>query len=474
MPQAGECVWRWPVCEVVANGVGGVGMTSRFALIAAAGFLLCGAAAPANAADSGGTCCADLEARVAELEATTARKGNSKVSVQLYGQVSKALLIWDDGISSDSRIVDNTLASTRFGFYGKAGLKPGWNAGYNIELEVIDARADEVVNNVSNNDGMNVSDNYLRIRQSYWFLDSERFGRVSVGRQNTASSGSSEVVLGNSLRSADPNIGANFGIRSKSMPGFESFPFGRLNSSTQEKSNSLSSNYQWASDLTADRIESAVRYDSPSVYGFILSASWADNNFADVALRFRREFSDLRVAAAVSYQWDNRIAEIKAEALAGSISVMHMPTGLYGAFASGKRHIDDIVATDEYQKQVTSFEDATFWYTQAGIERKFLPFGSTTIYGEYGIYNSFYLSSHNSSYPTDGSDPFIGFTNKSEATRWGFGVNQRIESAAMDIYIHGTVWSFDDKMSQPHPEMFFPGIKKEDLKTIMVGSRIQF
>jgi hypothetical protein len=40
---------------------------------------------PAKAADLGGDCCADLEDRVAELEATTVRKGNKKVSVQIYG-----------------------------------------------------------------------------------------------------------------------------------------------------------------------------------------------------------------------------------------------------------------------------------------------------------------------------------------------------------------------------------------------------
>ena len=40
---------------------------------------------PAKAADLGGDCCADLEERVAELEATTVRKGNKKVSVTLSG-----------------------------------------------------------------------------------------------------------------------------------------------------------------------------------------------------------------------------------------------------------------------------------------------------------------------------------------------------------------------------------------------------
>jgi hypothetical protein len=57
--------------------------------------------APAKAADLGGDCCSDLENRVAELEATTVRKGNKKVSVTIYGQVNKAVLWWDDHVGAD-------------------------------------------------------------------------------------------------------------------------------------------------------------------------------------------------------------------------------------------------------------------------------------------------------------------------------------------------------------------------------------
>ena len=67
--------------------------TSRLALLAAAGLFVGGVAMPsAKAADLGGDCCADLEERVAELEATTVRKGNRKVSLTLYGWVNKGIL----------------------------------------------------------------------------------------------------------------------------------------------------------------------------------------------------------------------------------------------------------------------------------------------------------------------------------------------------------------------------------------------
>ena len=75
---------------------------------------------PVKAADLGGDCCADLEERVAELEATTVRKGNKKVSVTLYGQVNHAALFWDDGAEKNTYVVDNNYESSRFGFKGNA------------------------------------------------------------------------------------------------------------------------------------------------------------------------------------------------------------------------------------------------------------------------------------------------------------------------------------------------------------------
>ncbi|MFN3624381.1 MAG: hypothetical protein ACK4TP_10000, partial [Hyphomicrobium sp.] len=54
-----------------------------------AGGLMLGTSMSAQAADLGGDCCADLEERVAELEATTARKGNRKVKLTVYGKVNQ-------------------------------------------------------------------------------------------------------------------------------------------------------------------------------------------------------------------------------------------------------------------------------------------------------------------------------------------------------------------------------------------------
>ena len=92
------------------------------------------AASPAKAVDLGGDCCADLEERVAELEATTVRKGNKKVTVQVYGKVNEAVLFWDDGAEQNVYTVNSSYGSTRFGFKGTAKISGDWSAGYQLEV----------------------------------------------------------------------------------------------------------------------------------------------------------------------------------------------------------------------------------------------------------------------------------------------------------------------------------------------------
>jgi hypothetical protein len=447
--------------------------SSRTALVAAAGMLMSTyACAPAKAADLGGGCCADLEERVAELEATAAKKGNRVVSLQVYGQVNKALLIWDDGIDSRSFIVDNDYSSSRLGFNGTAKVVPGWTAGYLIEFDYQDAGSDKVNNGLNttgfgakNGDDVNswvnpaVNNGEFYIRHNNWYIESERLGRITVGQGSTAADGAHEIVLANSLRYADANHGNSFALRFKDAAGVRRYTGGVLNDVP-------AAGGSWASDLDGNR-DQVIRYDSPSVYGFILSASWGDRDYTDVVLRFKREMNSIRVAGAIDYQWDQtqdaRLFSInpetgvqtlydqtnpynaKFQTFGGSISVMHVPTGLYMAFAAAQR---------DYHDTSVAMPDSSFWYLQGGIEKKWMPLGATTLYGEFGEYGNFRF---------DGS----------KATRWGLGAVQKIDKAAMDIYAQATIWSFNAE-HEIISGVDYGWIKPEDLTTIMLGSRIQF
>ena len=97
---------------------------ARLSTLVAAGLLVGGlSAGSASAADLGGNCCADLEERIAQLEATTARKGNRKVSLTISGWVGEQVMWWDDGAEQNVYVVGlgSTLAS-HFKFTGQATI----------------------------------------------------------------------------------------------------------------------------------------------------------------------------------------------------------------------------------------------------------------------------------------------------------------------------------------------------------------
>lgn len=131
----------------------------------------------AKAADLGGDCCADLEERVAELEATTVRKGNKKVSVQIYGKVNYAVMYWDDGGEQNAYVVNNYNESTRTGIKGNAAISENWSAGYRLEWEYRGAASSRVNQFEDNNAG----DDPIVVRWAQMYLASKPYGTVNWG-----------------------------------------------------------------------------------------------------------------------------------------------------------------------------------------------------------------------------------------------------------------------------------------------------
>lgn len=408
--------------------------TSRFALAAAAGLFVGGIAfTPANAADLGGDCCADLEERVAELEATTARKGNRKVSLEISGQVNRALLVWDDGQDSDAYIVDNAYSSTRVRFKGEAKMKPGWKAGFLIEVEFTDADSDTV--NQVDDEGVGRGESFLNTRHANWFIESEKLGRITLGQTSGATDDLTLINLGGSIDDPAANYAGGF---------FTVDGGGR------------STNLNWAE--LADGLDSArgdfVRYDTPSIYGFILSTAWGENDVFDASLRFKKEWNSIRIAAGLGYYSDQEGsgAAILRDETKGSLSVMHVPTGLYATFAGGVTEYNDEVDRD----------DAEFYYVQLGIDKKFFSHGATTIYGLYGNYQD----QNNGSNFDFGTGAQI--LESSDVDRWGFGVTQKFDSAALEVY---GVFNYYEAELQGSVD---GKVDTEEWMGVAMGARIKF
>ncbi len=149
--------------------------------LVAAGLLVGGlSAGSASAADLGGNCCADLEERIAELEATTARKGNRKVSLTISGWVGEQVMYWDDGAEQNVYVGGiGTTLSSHFKFTGQATISPGWYAGYVLHVEATRQRASLACAELHDTDLTQRRFGGLNLLQSFWFIKSDHLGKLS-------------------------------------------------------------------------------------------------------------------------------------------------------------------------------------------------------------------------------------------------------------------------------------------------------
>jgi predicted porin len=401
--------------------------------LAAAGLLMGSlTAGSATAADFGGNCCADLEERIAELEATTARKGNRKVSLTISGWVGQQVMYWDDGFESNVYVGDlGATLSSHFKFTGQATISPGWYAGYVIHVEARNA----------NSLGLDQDDaggNTLGLLQSFWFVKSDNLGKVGVGLQSQASDNTAILVDGSGslvpanwvafdynsfqLRTTGGALVSAWGAQGGCVGGGA---IGDCNGITQN----------------------VVRYDSPTFGGFSVSASWGEDDMWDVAARYAGEFGGFKVAAAAAYNEMSDEGFLPAAAAGDTFEyfqaglyIQHVPTGLfaYGAYGNAQYDINT--------------GDSDTYYVKGGLRERWTPLGHTVLYGEYEKNEA-----------TGALFTATG-TASSDFDLWGAGIVQEIDAAAMSVWISYRHLEYSDSSATSF----------EDFDYVKAGALINF
>jgi hypothetical protein len=447
--------------------------SSRFAVAAALGLFV--GVSSSQAADLGGNCCADLEERIAELEATTARKGNRKMSLTITGQVHRAVVWYDDGFSQKTYYgLDNTNSSSRFIFAGNAKINPKVSMGFEIMIEIEAGGTSSKVNQfdedgkvggqISGSAAPGTSFNQHNLdpyfgdaRHVAWWIEHADLGRLTVGRWESAG------VLGTIDLTGHIFLPASTG-------------FNLLNGGFFIRGNS--GQYyaiQWNNimDPAANnpgRTE-GVRYDSPAWHGFIYSASINEaGDYYGSMIRYANEFNGVRLAGTVGYEVvrdrstpatldPTNVAFTgpapDQEVWGFALSAMHVPTGL---FVQGHyNHIDYNAPFNVNSGYWNSGGGATQkpasqWMIQAGISKNFFGPGNTSLYGEYGVEPDWGASSAGRNYggtgstatcpgvngacvPTIANFTTVNGVTETETRMWGMGIVQKFDAAATDMYL---------------------------------------
>jgi len=363
------------------------------------------AAFPAGAAFAGDTLIPPL------------RVGDDNSYIQLYGQINPGFLVVDDG---DSTLgygpVDNGNSSTRFGVRFYMGIASGTFLGANYEAQY-DPYSTNYVNQLNRGDPD--WDRYLT-RKAEGYLNSEQFGVLWIGQGSMASDGTAEVDL-----SGTDVIGYS---SISDLAGGQLFAYSRDRGLSPISVGSAFTNY----DGLGRKVR--VRYDTPSIAGFTLSGSYGSEMIPedsgidvwDVALRYAGEFGAFKVASAAAYSDTG-----SADRYDGSISVLHVPTGISVTGAAGYDARQDGV-------------DGRYLYGKLGYQRSFFDVGATALAVD--IYS--------------GDD--IG-TAGSESFTWGAFVVQNFDYYQSQVYLGVRSYRYDDEVGDYNP-----------LLAALTGIRVKF
>lgn len=379
------------------------------------------------AADLGGDCCADLEERIAELEATTARKGNRKVSLTISGYVAQEITWWDDG--GEQNVYLHGLGptqTTHVKFNGQAQIAPGWIAGYMLRIQNLDDNPfgrDAATGAAMNQNSPRFSQG-LNVQMSYWYLQSKDLGKLSVGRQ--AHAAKSAVMF---TDQSGTQVIDNYTF----LAGFPQFII--------RSGGDLSPALTWGQfgfcyaqglPLGGDCngvVMNGVRYDTPAFAGFSASASWGEDDFWEVALRYSGEISGFKVLLGAGYS-EFTDEGVTAALPAGSKKdtnffqaggyIQHLATGLFLHAAYGHEDNSDT----RIGAAAFTPPNSDHWYAKGGIRQKWTSLGATVLYGDYAEY-------------LDQIGPVALGLGATDGTlrRYGGGIAQEIDAAAMTVYL---------------------------------------
>lgn len=278
----------------------------------------------------------------APQSATISQKGSpsptvaatqERVKLAISGQVNRAVNVINDGSGADVYFVDSNISNSRVRFVGTAMVNDDATLGSRIEVAIAPDESSQISQNVQ------TSGDLFNQRWAEVFLNSKRYGLVSLGKGDTASNNTAEVDLSRT------DI-----VQNSSIADISSGMLFRESAGNQTLTAiKLANTFNNRDGLTR---QSRLRYDTPRWAGFTLAGSLITDERADAALFWGGQGYGFKAAAAVAIA-NPQLADYGLQE-DGSFSLLHSNSGLSFTLATG-------VLDSDQQMDVTNLFTKLGW-----------------------------------------------------------------------------------------------------------------
>lgn len=414
----------------------------------------------AIAEDTGASCCLDLEERILDLEANTARISSPRKAVfSASGALDQEITYWNDGTETD--VYQTGIASqvAHFKFGSNIKATDALSFGYLLRIQLFAAYPFLRLNDPEGIDQKSDERDFgPDIHMLYWYASHEDLGSITVGRQsNAAKSAAMLTDLSGTQRFDNPTMLSAF-------PQFIVRSNGDLDPSTltwAEFSFCHSRNMPVGSDCDGISLN-GIRYDTPSLRGLVLSASWGTDDFWEAAARYNGEFGGFKLAlgAAFAHTTDETqfgpppSFEKTSDYYQAGAYLEHLETGLLVHAIWG---LEDNHNTPLKNGKKTA--DGDHWGFKAGVRKKWNTHGASILYGDYTRYED----------ELGTSALGLGFTS-SAFERFGVGIAQEFDNASMTLYLKYQHYQVEAEGLGLDPSLF----RLEEADFISIGDVITF
>ncbi len=287
--------------------------------------------------------------------------------VDVYGQVNKSFVSFNDSKTKESVVVDNDYSSTRIGVKGTEILDNGFKVGVALEYEITsnDSETSMVTDQIPNAQSTpQNTDATFKERVARVTIGADTLGTFAVGKFASATDGVTEIDLGgvqDVMSSAVDRMGGSLRFYDSQNGDYDAVTVGAL-IDNMDGYDDLGTNGEGNFDQV-----NGIGYRSPIFSGAQLRATLIQGGDYDVSLRYNAKFGGLRLAAGLGLyvyndEASNTLASptenILSHRYSGSLALKH-DSGLSASVAVGSITL---------QNPASGQKDPEFYYTKFGYE----------------------------------------------------------------------------------------------------------